>query len=188
MGNRNSTTMKRRQIAELVKLTHFEEMEVQQIQEHFKRISESVRNDGVIDKEEFRKALGLRDNLFADRLFDLFDENGDRTISMQEFCVGLSIFSKKGTLDEKLRFSFDIYDIDGDGSIDKDELFKILKASLFDNGLNLTEAQMRAAVDATFAEADTDNNGKISFDEYKRMVLRHPGMIKNMTISTPGLE
>ena len=40
-------------------------------------------------------------------------------------------------------------------------------------------------VDATFAEADADQDGKISFEEYRILVTKHPSMISNMTISTP---
>ncbi len=79
--------------------------------------------------------------------------------------------------------SFKVYDIDGDGFIDKNELYIILRASLSESVmLSLTETQMRALVDQTFQETDLNSDGKISLDEYAQMVRKHPAIIKNMTI------
>jgi Ca2+-binding EF-hand superfamily protein len=60
--------------------------------------------------------------------------------------------------------SFKLYDMDNDGYIDKNELFQMLRASLFENFmLELSEAQMKKLVDSTFDEVDTNGDGKISF-------------------------
>lgn len=60
----------------------------------------------------------------------------------------------------------------------------VLKASLFENALKLTEEQMKQAVEATFKEADLNGDGLISFDEFREMVIKHPQMIESMTINT----
>jgi Ca2+-binding EF-hand superfamily protein len=41
--------------------------------------------------------------MFVDRMFSLFDANKDAKINFQEFISGLSVFSEKGTMDEKLK-------------------------------------------------------------------------------------
>ncbi|KAA6384358.1 MAG: putative calcineurin B [Streblomastix strix] len=184
MGAKQSSQIKKEEIRALQEKTHFEEQELRQIWRHFSRISASNKNDGVIDKDEFKAALGLHDNDFiVDRIFRVFDENGDGSINVQEFICGLSFFSKKATFDEKLQFAFSIYDVDRDGHIDKEELFGVLRASLFENKLSLTDEQMQQAVEATFQEADINGDGLISFDEFREMVLKHPQMIDSMTLS-----
>ena len=50
---------------------------ISELHEHFTSISGSVTKDGVIDKAEFRRALGMKDSLFVERVFTLFDKNGD---------------------------------------------------------------------------------------------------------------
>lgn len=189
---------------------------------HFQKISSTKSDDGLIDKEEFQLALGLKDGLFVDRIFGLFDENGDGVINFREFLVGLSVFCTKGTFDQKLQctswlgltvaagigeiergggnwncshvacvgcgvVSFNMYDIDRDGYIDKAELYQMLKASLMERHLDLPESQMRALVERTFTEADGNGDGRISLEEYKEMVRKHPTILSNMTINTATL-
>lgn len=60
----------------------------------------------------------------------------------------------------------------------------MLEASLVENSLGIPQEQLNSLVDATFAEADTDGDGKISFEEYRVLVTKHPNMISNLTIST----
>eukprot|EP00761_Pharyngomonas_kirbyi_P011762 gb/GECH01011788.1/.p1 GENE.gb/GECH01011788.1/~~gb/GECH01011788.1/.p1 ORF type:complete len:197 (+),score=63.60 gb/GECH01011788.1/:1-591(+) len=186
MGQPNSKTkLKRNELKKLAETTHFDVDEVQDLYDQFKNISASRSDDGVIDKKEFQQALGLQDSLFVDRMFSLFDEDKDSCIEFKEFLTGLSVFCEKGTIDEKLKFSFRIYDFDDDGCITKDELHRLLEASLVENSLGLSKEQLQSLVDATFAEADTDGDGRISFEEYRVLVTKHPSMISNMTISSP---
>jgi hypothetical protein len=60
---------------------------ISELHEHFTSISGSVTKDGVIDKNEFRKALGMKDSLFVDRVFTLFDKNGDGAPSVAVLCL-----------------------------------------------------------------------------------------------------
>ena len=98
----------------------------------------------------------------------------------------MSILCTKGTLEEKLRFSFQIYDVDGDGTIDKSELASMLKASLMDS-FHLSDEQINELVEATFKEVDVNGDGHISFEEYSAMVQKHPQIIKNMNINIDSL-
>jgi len=97
----------------------------------------------------------------------IFDEDGGGSVDFREFISGLSAFSSKGNKEEKLRFAFKVYDIDRDGYISNGELFLVLKMMV---GTNLKDAQLQQIVDKTIMEADEDGDGKISFDEFERMV------------------
>lgn len=156
--------------------------EINQLFEQFKSISSSIEDDGLIDVEEFRDALGLKDSLMVRRMFKLFDGDDNGTIDFREFIVGLSVFNEKATMEEKLKFSFQIYDFDGDGHISKHELKKMVEASLIEADLNLPDERLKELVDNTFAEADKDGDGQISFEEYRALVEKHPNMLNNMNI------
>lgn len=46
-------------------------------------------------------------------------------IDLKEFVLNLSILSR-GTLDEKLEWTFQLYDVNGDGFISKDEMTEVM--------------------------------------------------------------
>ncbi|GBG32019.1 Calcineurin B-like protein 1 [Hondaea fermentalgiana] len=184
MGQRGSSmgTLKRRQLKELQVQTHFDSEEILALYSHFKSIASSQTDDGQIDRNEFREAIGLTDSLFVDRLFSLFDENDDGYINFQEFICGLSILCVRGTLDEKTHFSFRIYDFDNDNKISNEELTSMLKTSLGENGVVLTPTQLELIIRATFEEADVNRDGFIDFEEYKALVAKQPSILSNMTL------
>lgn len=97
----------------------------------------------------------------------IFDEDGGGDVDFQEFVTGLSAFSSKGNKSEKLRFAFKVYDIDRDGYISNGELFIVLKMMV---GNNLKDVQLQQIVDKTIMEADKDQDGRISFEEFQDMV------------------
>ena len=101
------------------------------------------------------------------RMIAIFDEDGNGDVDFQEFVSGLSAFSSKGNKEQKLRFAFKVYDIDRDGYISNGELFIVLKMMV---GSNLKDQQLQQIVDKTIMEADLDNDGKISFEEFTKMV------------------
>lgn len=105
--------------------------------------------------------------LTQDRMIAIFDEDGGGNVDFQEFVSGLSAFSSKGNKEQKLRFAFKVYDIDRDGYISNGELFIVLKMMV---GSNLKDQQLQQIVDKTIMEADLDRDGKISFEEFTKMV------------------
>lgn len=107
------------------------------------------------------------DSLSLSRLIAIFDQDGGGDVDFQEFVYGLSAFSSKGNKEQKLRFAFQVYDIDRDGFISNGELFIVLKMMV---GSNLKDQQLQQIVDKTIMEADLDGDGKISFEEFSKVV------------------
>ncbi|KAI8806560.1 putative calcineurin subunit B [Cladochytrium replicatum] len=122
---------------------------------------------GSIDKDEFLSLPQIANNPLAQRMIACFDNDGSGDIDFKEFISGLSAFSAKGNKEDKLRFAFKVYDMDRDGFISNGELFLVLKMMV---GNNLRDQQLQQIVDKTIMEADTDMDGKISFDEFMKVV------------------
>jgi serine/threonine-protein phosphatase 2B regulatory subunit len=139
--------------------------EVDRLRKRFMKLDKD--NSGTIERDEFLSLPQVSSNPLATRMIAIFDEDGGGDVDFQEFVSGLSAFSSKGNKEEKLRFAFKVYDIDRDGYISNGELFIVLKMMV---GSNLKDQQLQQIVDKTIMEADQDRDGKISFDEFKKMV------------------
>ncbi|NXD38198.1 NOX5 oxidase, partial [Copsychus sechellarum] len=67
-----------------------------------------------ISLEEFKSALQVKESFFAERFFALFDSDGSGSLSREELLGSLRRLLR-GNSTEKLRFLFQVYDVDGFG-------------------------------------------------------------------------
>ncbi|PIN27112.1 Ca2+/calmodulin-dependent protein phosphatase (calcineurin subunit B), EF-Hand superfamily protein [Handroanthus impetiginosus] len=165
--------------------TPFTVSEVEALYILYKKISSSIINDGLIHKEEFQLALFRNRNkrdLFADRIFDLFDYKRNGVIEFGEFVRSLAIFHPNAPVSDKVAFVFRLYDLRSTGYIEKEELKEMVLALLRESDLILSEDVIEIIVDKTFGEADMKGDGRIDIDEWKEFVSKNPSIIKNMTL------
>lgn len=188
MGNKGAK-LKSKELKSLVEKTKFSGDEIKALYHQFRVIKEADEGATaeLINREEFQRALGCKSSFFVDRVFVLFDENGDGYINFSEFACGISILSPKGTFAMKVSFAFDIYDLNADGKIDKSELNKLLAAALSENNVPLSGAQVDALVDATFAQADTNRDGYIDRKEFTAMVNRNRSIIDHIELNVTDI-
>lgn len=93
----------------------------------------------------------------------------NRFKDFQEFLLSISITSTNSNYKKKLEWVFNLYDIDGNGSIDKNE-FRTIVCSIYKvldtknkkrNSLELDEN-----LNETFKKIDTDGSKTICLDEF----------------------
>ncbi|KAG2657939.1 calcineurin B-like protein 7 isoform X1 [Panicum virgatum] len=169
----------------LAKETTFSVNEVEALFQLYKKISHSIIKDGLIHKEEFQLALfrnSNQKNLFADRIFDLFDLKRNGVIEFGEFVRSLNIFHPDTPMAEKIAFAFRLYDLRGTGFIEREELKEMVLAILNESELILSDDAVEQIVDQTFKQADMNEDGKIDFEEWKAFASKNPALLKNMTL------
>jgi len=110
--------------------TSFSPHELDALYEQFKSLSANYHGGSGIDKQTFDFCLGpigFQPNLITDRIFKFFDQDGDDLISFSELVCGLSILAK-GTYEQKIKYAFKGYDLDGDGYISREEVAQMYSA------------------------------------------------------------
>ncbi|KAI1912189.1 Calcineurin subunit B [Ophidiomyces ophidiicola] len=162
---RKQTSSSAQVINDIVLGSNFDHDEVDRLWKRFMKLDRD--KSGTIERDEFLSLPQVSSNPLSTRMIAIFDEDGGGDVDFQEFVSGLSAFSSKGNKEEKLRFAFKVYDIDRDGFISNGELFIVLKMMV---GSNLKDMQLQQIVDKTIMEADLDGDGRISFEEFTRMV------------------
>ncbi|KAF7254301.1 Guanylyl cyclase-activating protein 1 [Varanus komodoensis] len=87
---------------------------------------------GQLTEHEFKQFFGLRGldpeaSQYIEQMFHTFDMNKDGYIDFMEYVAALSLVLR-GKMEQKLRWYFKLYDVDGNGCIDRHELLSIIQA------------------------------------------------------------
>ncbi|XP_010707146.1 guanylyl cyclase-activating protein 1-like [Meleagris gallopavo] len=118
MGNNNSSTV--------------DDLQAVEIHHWYKKFMTECPS-GQLTEHEFKQFFGLRGldpqaNEYIEQMFRTFDMNKDGYIDFMEYVAALSLVLR-GKMEQKLRWYFKLYDVDGNGCIDRHELLNIIKVS-----------------------------------------------------------
>ena len=114
-------------------------------------------------------------SLFAEHTFRTFDKDGDESIDFKEFICGLSI-TCYGTEEDKLRWAFNMYDVDRSGSITEQELVEIVRSLCKMTGEEDDDKPKQIA-ENLFLKMDGDGDGVVTMDEFVDAAKSDPNIL-----------
>merc|ERR1712070_189506 len=80
---------------------------------------------GELDYDEFCQGFGFEPTSLTHKLFEAFDQDQSGEISIVEFIAGLRNW-QSFTQNDKMKFTYKIYDLDGSGYLEPNELAECL--------------------------------------------------------------
>ena len=133
---------------------------------------------GYISSEEFLGIPELSINPLSQRLVALFENT-----NFQDFVKKVSLFSDKAPFEEKLRFMFQLWDVDGDGRVSLEDLEHVLRQRA---GSSLGEGELRAVAERVLRESGVGVGGSMGLEHFRR-VFEGDGLA-GMRIDPPQLS
>uniref|UniRef100_A0A8C3LBQ5 EF-hand calcium binding domain 1 n=1 Tax=Chrysolophus pictus TaxID=9089 RepID=A0A8C3LBQ5_CHRPC len=130
----------------------------------------AVGFDRNVFLDTLHRDFGMTDDVLMDRVFRTFDRDNDNCVSVVEWVEGLSVFLR-GTLEERIKYCFEVYDLNGDGYISREEMFQMLKNSLLKQPSEEDPDEgIKDLVDIALKKMDHDHDGKLSFADFEEAV------------------
>merc|ERR1712212_720954 len=191
MGNsRSSLQLQPEEINEITAETGFTKQQIERLYARFTSLDK--QNHGYLTREDFLRIPELAINPLGDRIVHAFFRDGHanangigeletRDRDVVNFCDFVRVLAhfrpikknieknKLNSRQEKLKFAFRMYDLDGDEKISKEELLAVLTMMV---GANISEEQLMSIAERTIHEADEDKDTLISFDEFCKVLER----------------
>ncbi|XP_072026685.1 A-type potassium channel modulatory protein KCNIP1-like isoform X6 [Amphiura filiformis] len=176
---------------QLCRATKFTKKELQLMYRGFKQECPS----GLVNEDTFKDIYAqffpqggkssYDSSHYAHYVFNSFDTDHNGSITFEEFVTGLSVLSR-GTLHEKLNWAFNLYDINGDGFITRDEMLLIVQ-SIYDmmgkySEPTLEDVTPQEHVERVFLKMDLNKDGMVTIDEFIESCRRDETITKSMHV------
>nr|XP_023676338.1 Kv channel-interacting protein 2 isoform X1 [Paramormyrops kingsleyae] len=170
----------------LLEQTKFTKKELQILYRGFKNECPS----GIVNEEAFKLIYSQffpqgDSSTYAHFLFEAFDTNKNGSVSFEDFVMGLSIILR-GSINDRLNWAFNLYDLNKDGCITKEEMLDIMK-SIYDMMGKWTYPCMqdnapKEHVENFFQKMDRNNDGVVTIDEFIESCQKDENIMQSMQL------
>ncbi|XP_064573626.1 Kv channel-interacting protein 2 isoform X1 [Zonotrichia leucophrys gambelii] len=173
-------------LEQLQEQTKFTRKELQVLYRGFKNECPS----GIVNEENFKQIYSQffpqgDSSTYATFLFNAFDTDHDGSVSFEDFVSGLSTILR-GTIDDRLNWAFNLYDLNKDGCITKEEMLDIMK-SIYDMMGKYTYPAMREEaprehVENFFQKMDRNKDGVVTIEEFLESCQKDENIMRSMQL------
>ncbi|BFZ16952.1 hypothetical protein BsWGS_19991 [Bradybaena similaris] len=185
-------------------MSHLSKEDLRFLQENTKFSKEEIKQwhkgfmrdcpDGNLSKNKFKEVYmqffpAGDPDAFCEHVFRSFDKDQSGTIEFKEFLLAINITSNKGDPKDKLNWAFTMYDIDGNGTIDKAEMENIIKAIYNMLGSSIQEQPVESPHERThkiFTKMDLNNDGVLTKEEFVQGCINDRCLYQMLTADGEG--
>lgn len=134
-----------------------------------------------IDMAGLKKALEIKSDYFARKIFSIFDEENQGYLTEAQFIRAVEKLLR-GDRDEKLRFAFRLHDADGDGALSREDLSQYLQASSQESRLNFRSDQVEQLLITLLFSQTRKEDEAVPFPAFKRILQHYPKVDEQLTL------
>jgi len=170
--------------------SHFNTDECKSLLVMYERMVASGKMDRLKFRDFLHVCFDMTDDIMLDLTFRAYDRNSDGIVDDNEFVVGLSRMIR-GDAEEMTEFCYYVYDMNGDRSLAREELFHCLKGCLMP-GYGMDEDELedgeKDIVEMAMKKLDVNRDGQITYDDFQNAVKRDPLVIQAVgpCLPSPG--
>ncbi|XP_045191517.2 lysophosphatidylcholine acyltransferase 2-like isoform X3 [Mercenaria mercenaria] len=124
-----------------------------------------LQGKGGITLSEFAKYLQVPESQSLEEVFAMYDRDDSGSIDFREYVIGLSLISAPANTESTISLAFQLFDSSKQGYISEDDLSHILYNSF---------AMVDVDVAELFKQIDADEDGKITYEEFKAFAEKKP--------------
>ncbi|KAJ5074993.1 sesquipedalian [Anaeramoeba ignava] len=174
----NPFSLSQNTIENFIAITNFSEYELKLM---FSRFSKKFKQE-TMSRKQFNvlaKEMGISLQPKIDLLFAGFDRFKKGKISFEDLVIALNSLTR-GSIDDKIHFSFCVYDRANLGKIDSKSFSETVKI-LFSLRLEkdkISKSELKKQSQQIFSNFDKDQDGFLSFEEFKNAVSLNPVIVE----------
>ncbi|CAL8332270.1 unnamed protein product [Merluccius merluccius] len=168
----------------LMQQTKFNRRELQILYREFKNECPG----GMLNEETFKIIYSQffphgDSSMYAHFLFQAFDKQNSGTVSFEDFVTGLSVILR-GSMTDKLNWAFNLYDLNKDGCITKEEMTDIMHSIYSMMGKHtypsMKDNAAKEHVENFFRKMDQNNDGVVTMEEFIESCKKDENIMQSM--------
>ncbi len=183
---KTASKLSKDEISSLKKSTYFDKRELQQWYKGFLRDCPTGQLTNAEFNKIYKQFFPFGDPTdFANYIFSAFDKDKSGAIDFKEFIIVLSVTSR-GSKNEKIEWSFRLYDQNRDEKIDFDEMLKVVTAIYKMIGpmvkLENDEATPELRVKKIFGYLNKDTSETLNIDDFKAICEKDNQVLRGLDL------
>lgn len=123
------------------------------------------------------QVFDMPEDFLIDRIMVCVDRGVTPYIKLNTFITTMAVYLR-GSLADRIRYCFGVYDILGEGTIKRDQLMWLLRNSVIGSHAEEEEEIIKDMADVLIKKVDLDLDGAISLQDYTDTVLAQPPLLE----------